>query len=354
MTSGNRREHGGGLDQAAARYGIPRKQWIDLSTGINPACYPLPALPPEAWHRLPDAALDEALRAAAASYYGVADAGLVAPAPGSQSLIQWLPRLEAPARVAVIGPTYNEHAPAWAAAGHVVSEIDDIDAIHVDADILVVVNPNNPDGRIVEPRRLLELTERALVVVDEAFADVAPAVSAAPWVGRQNLVVLRSIGKFFGLAGLRLGFALTQRERALALAAALGPWSVSGPAMAIGRAALADDRWIAAMRAQLAHAAARLDRLLVLAGLEIIGGTSLFRLIHHADADALFEWLAQAGILTRRFIARRRWLRIGLPGEETEWARLATALAEWQAERTRQADRDCPGPPIAEGGIRPG
>ena len=342
------REHGGGLDRAAVRYGIPRERWIDLSTGINPVCYPLPVLPPALWQLLPDAALEERLRAAAASYYGVPDPRLVVPAPGSQALIQWLPRIEAPSqmtvsqmtvsRVAVLGPTYNEHAPAWAAAGHAVVEVDGLDAIPGDAAVVVVVNPNNPDGRLVEPRRLLELTERRLVVVDEAFADVVPAVSVARWAGRPNLVVLRSVGKFFGLAGLRLGFALAERKRALALEAALGPWSVSGPAAAIGAAALADDAWITETRARLAGAAARLDALVAGSGIAIVGGTPLFRLLVHPDADRLFDRLAQSGILTRRFAACPRWLRVGLPAGESEWARLAEALADWQEKprKTRQ------------------
>jgi cobalamin biosynthesis protein CobC len=345
MPAESGREHGGGLDRAATQYGIPRERWIDLSTGINPACYPLPVLPPALWHLLPDAALYDRLRAAAASCYGAHDASLVVPAPGSQALIQWLPRVEAScrvpvSRVAVLGPTYNEHAPAWAAAGHAVVEVDGVEAIPCDADVVVVVNPNNPDGRVVEPRHLLELSERRLVVVDEAFADVVPEVSVARWVGRPNLVVLRSIGKFFGLAGLRLGFALAERKRALALEAALGPWSVSGPAAAIGAAALADKAWIAATRARLAGAAARLDALVAASGIGIGGGTLLFRLLVHPDADGLFERLARSGILARRFAARPRWLRLGLPADETQWARLAGALADWQEGRLRKAGQD--------------
>jgi cobalamin biosynthesis protein CobC len=349
LAASGAREHGGGLDRAAARYGIARECWIDLSTGINPDGYPVPVLPPDVWRRLPDAALDERLRAAAASCYRVHDPGLVVPASGSQALIQWLPRLEPPSRVAVLGPTYNEHAPAWAAAGHEVREVEGLDAIPADADVLVVVNPNNPDGRVVEPLRLLELTERRLVVVDEAFAEVVPEASVARCAGRPNLVVLRSFGKFFGLAGLRLGFALAERKRALALGTALGPWSVSGPAAAIGMAALADDVWIANTRASLAGAAARLDQLLADSGLAVLGGTPLFRLIVHANAEGLYERLARCGILTRRFAAHPSWLRLGLPADEAAWARLAAGLAGLQQGRRQ----DPPGkadPPSEQAG----
>lgn len=333
------REHGGGLDQAAAHYGIAREQWIDLSTGINPLSYPLPALPPALWQFLPDAGLLNRLRAAAASSYGAPDAALVVPAPGSQALIQWLPRIEGLSRVAVVGPTYNEHAAAWAAAGHTVVEVNSVEAIPDDAAIVIIVNPNNPDGRVVEARRLLELTQRRLVVVDEAFADADANISVARWSDRPNLVVLRSLGKFFGLAGLRLGFALTERKRALALEAALGPWSVSGPAAVIGAAALADQPWIKATREAVAAAAMRLDALAAANGLAVVGGTPLFRLMSHPDAQGLFERLARAGILARRFAARPDWLRLGLPGSESAWTRLAAALADWQHDCRRDQPR---------------
>jgi cobalamin biosynthetic protein CobC len=338
------REHGGGLDRAAARYGIAHECWIDLSTGINPNGYSVPVLSPDVWRHLPDAALDERLRAAAAARYDVDDARLVVPAPGSQALIQWLPRLESPARVAVLGPTYNEHAPAWVAAGHEVREVEGLDAIPADANVVVVVNPNNPDGRVAEPSHLLELTERRLVVVDEAFADVVPEASVARCAGRANLVVLRSFGKFFGLAGLRLGFALTETKRALALRAALGPWSVSGPAATIGVTALADEAWITNTRVSLASAAARLDQLLAGSGLAVLGGTPLFRLIVHEDAEALYERLARRGIFTRRFAAQPRWLRLGLPGNEAEWARLAASLADVQQDRKAEPSPEQAGP----------
>lgn len=334
------REHGGGLDRAAAHYGIARERWVDLSTGINPAAYPLPVLPPALWQLLPDAALLDRLRAAAASCYGVPEQARVVPGPGSQALIQWLPRIEEASRVAVVGPTYNEHAPAWAAAGHAVEEVRGIEAIPDEAGIVVIVNPNNPDGRVTDPRHLLELTRRRLVVVDEAFADLVPDISVARWADRPNLVVLRSFGKFFGLAGLRLGFALTEQRRALALEAALGPWPVSGPAAAIGAVALADHAWVAATRMDLAIAASRLDTLAASNRLAIIGGTPLFRLLAHPEAQDLFERLAGAAILVRRFAAYPEWLRLGLPGSESAWDRLAAALADWHAGRPPPSSRE--------------
>ena len=204
------------------------------------------------------------------------------------------------------------------------------------ADLIVVVNPNNPDGRVCDRDALLTLAEAqrrrgGLLLVDEAFMDVGPVgTSVCGDVGRAPIVVLRSFGKFFGLAGVRLGFAVAAPERAVRLAAALGPWAVSGPAMAIGETALADTAWIGGMRERLAGAARRLDGLLADAGLTVFGGTSLFRLVQTPAADRLFRQLGAAGIFLRRFPEHPDWLRLGLPGDEGAWQRAATALARFR------------------------
>ena len=319
--------HGGDLAWAAREYPDAPQPWLDLSTGINPWPYPLPPLEAALWTRLPDAALDRHLRQAAARCYRVADAGAVVAAPGSQALIQMLPRLRPPGQVAVLGPTYGEHAACWAAAGHDVAGIADLDTMPRRCDVLVLTNPNNPDGRILPPARLLALAAElqargGWLVLDEAFADVAPAASLAA-AGAAGVIVLRSFGKFFGLAGLRLGFAIATPELAAAISGALGPWAVSGPAAAIGAAALADTAWIAATRARLGRAAAALDALLGRHGIEVQGGTDLFRLVATNEADRLFDSLCRQGIFTRRFPAEPRWLRFGLPADA---ARLEAAL----------------------------
>lgn len=324
-------EHGGEVDAAAEQYGIARDRWLDLSTGINPKPYPLPELAREYWHRLPDASLDVWLRESAASYYRVTDPEQVVAAPGSQAIIQCLPRLLPPTRVAVVSPTYREHVTCWSAAQHNVVEVRAPEEVPEDAAIVVLANPNNPDGRLLNPERLLRLTEERLLVVDEAFADVVPNVTLAPHVGRPNLIVLRSFGKFFGLAGMRLGFALAGEASATLLRRGLGPWAVSGPAAAIGAVALADDAWARAARVRLMAAAGRLDGLLMRAGLRIAGGTSLFRLVEHASAEQLFDSLARSAILVRRFSERPQWLRFGIPGDDEGFERLRQALAAWRA-----------------------
>jgi cobalamin biosynthetic protein CobC len=323
-------EHGG--DLAAARRSFPGapEPFVDLSTGINPHAYPLPPLPPEFFARLPESADVERLAAAAAQAYGAPSASHVVAAPGAQMLLPFVARLLPPGRAAVLSPTYSEHARAAALAGHAVTETAEIARL-AEADLAVMVNPNNPNGRIIEKdvlRRLAKaLAERdGLLVVDQAFMDVGPLdASLAPDAG-EHLVVLRSFGKFFGLAGLRLGFALTGPRTAARLRAALGPWAVSGPAIAIGTAALSDTAWIEATRERLKQSARRLDRLLGDAGLTVIGGTSLYRLASTPLASELFERLGRAGILVRRFDYERNWLRFGLPRNDSEWERLRAAL----------------------------
>jgi len=321
--------HGGDLAAATARWGEPAAGWIDLSTGINPWAYPLPSLAPDVWTRLPDAGADHALRLAAAHRYGAPGAEWVLPAPGTSALIQALPRLLPPTEVAILGPTYGEHAVAWDQAGHHVHLAEDIEGIGA-ARAVLVVNPNNPDGRLVPPDRLAALaeslaTEGGLLVIDEAFADAVPGASILPRLPPAT-VVLRSFGKFYGLAGLRLGFAVAAPEMLAGLAAQLGPWPASGPALAIGRQALEDDAWAADASVRLAAAAEAVDGILAQAGLTVVGGTPLFRLARHPDARELWHRLGRAGILVRAFIDRPDLLRVGLPADIDGLRRLALAL----------------------------
>lgn len=327
--------HGGDLAAAEARYGRPAAGWLDLSTGINAVPYPVPALAPAVWRRLPQPDAEAALLDAARAAYGVAPDKAIVAAPGTQALIQLLPMLAPPGPVAVRSPTYGEHARVWRAAGYAVREPGDLDGL-AGAGVAVVVNPNNPDGRLAPPDALLAASEAmrcagGLLVVDEAFADVMPEVglSGRPAAESDGVVVLRSFGKFFGLAGVRLGFAIGPPSPVARLQALLGPWAVSGPAIAIGMTALSDGDWIAATRADLAARVSRLDGILAQAGLAVAGGTSLFRLVDSAQARAIHESLARAGIWTRAFPAHPRWLRIGVPGGEAEFGRVVAAL-EWR------------------------
>ncbi len=328
-------DHGGSLGRARSLFAHAPEPWVDLSTGINPHSYPLFDLPATVLARLPEPGRAGQLAAVAADAYGASSPRHVALAPGTQMLLPRVCSLVKPGRAAILGPTYAEHARAAALAGHSVTEGPDFSALS-HADLAIVVNPNNPDGRIVPRADLLSLAAAlrrrgGLLVVDEAFMDVGPMdESLCGDVGQGGIVVLRSFGKFFGLAGLRLGFAFASPQIAEHLDAGFGPWSVSGPALEYGIRALGDTAWQEAMRRRLAAETSRLDDLLAAHGVPADGGTSLFRHVTTDEAAGLFHALGQAGILVRNFTARPRALRFGLPAGEGDWQRLEAALSVWR------------------------
>lgn len=320
-------DHGGDLAAAIARFGGSAPDWLDLSTGINRVPWPMPALPAAALRSLPGAAELSACEAAARAACGAAADLPCLPVAGAQAAIQLIPRLRSAGCVGVLSPTYNEHAAAFAAAGWTVAPVADLAGLR-GFDAAVVVNPNNPDGRRWPRASILGLVDRnRLVIVDESFADEDPGLSLCPLLRPgDRLLVLRSFGKFYGLAGLRLGFVLGSESEIAWLRAAAGPWSVSGPALHAGALALADTAWAAATRVRLLSDAARLDRLAAAAGWRLAGGTSLFRLYDTGDAAAAQARLGQRRIWSRTFPYSAGWLRLGLPGPESEWTALAAAL----------------------------
>lgn len=328
--------HGGDLADAIARGGrsvAMAEDWLDLSTGISLNAYPVPELPEKSWTRLPGREDMGKLRAAAAQYYGVPDDAGIVPGPGSQALIQALPACLPEREVSIVGNTYSGHAAAWAAAGRKTHGRDSL-AECDPAGITVVVNPNNPDGRVIGRAELVSFAHEATwaggwLVVDEAFADLVPEVSVTPDCGACNLVTLRSFGKFFGLAGLRLGMAIAPPRFAEHLSKQLGPWAVSGPALKIGCRALLDTPWQEKQRSTLRSAAERLDSLFAAHGLKVTGGTSLFRLVETPRAATLFDYLLAQRIYVRQFSEHPRWLRVGIPGREHDWQRLERALKDF-------------------------
>ena len=318
-------EHGGRLRRAAETYGIPLGDWLDLSTGINPQGYPVPPVPADAWLRLPED--DDGLEAAAADYYGSAE---LLPVAGSQPAIQLLPSVLQGERVSLLAPGYAEHAHAWRERRPVAVGADEIDAAVARSDIVVLVQPNNPTGVHFGRERLLEWHTRLArrggwLVVDEAFIDTTPAQSLVPLAGADGLVVLRSVGKFFGLAGARVGFVFAPASVRAALAERLGPWTLAGPARWAARHALADRAWQTQARAALLTAGERLQALLETHGLPACG-PALFKLVATPDAARLHAAFARRGILLRLFETPQA-VRFGLPSDEAGWARLAAALA---------------------------
>jgi cobalamin biosynthetic protein CobC len=322
-------EHGGRLRLAAAQYGIPLEEWLDLSTGINPNGWPVPAVADSLWSRLPED--DDGLEQAARDYYG---AETILPVAGSQAAIQVLPRLRQSCRVGVLHPGYAEHAHAWQRTGHHVLQVamETVDDVLQQLDVLVIIHPNNPTGARFSVQQLLtwheQLSSRGgWLVVDEAFMDATPEFSVVPYTTRSGLIVLRSPGKFFGLPGARVGFVCAQTELLEQLKFQLGPWTVNAPARWVVGIALRDHVWQQAARKKLRGDSVRLEKLLTQYGLMPDGGCTLFQWINTTQAVYLHDCFAAQGILTRLFLESSS-LRFGLPGSEHEWQRLNLALTQ--------------------------
>lgn len=325
--------HGGNL--AAARLAFPNspEPWIDLSTGINPIAYPVPEVSAASWARLPEENALHLLERTAALAYGISPDVQMVAAPGTQVLIELLPRLFPAKRVGILGFTYAEHAKCWRAAGAEVTTVEHLDDLQ-GFDVAIVVNPNNPDGRLIPASDLRTLAETMAdagrrLIVDEAFIDVMfPGTSLAPYLAAKGTLLLRSFGKTYGLAGLRLGFAVAGHEDAALIRQAVGLWAISGPAIAIGSKALDDQAWLEATRERLISDAVRLDSVLQKKGWTVVGGTPLYRLVACDDAASIFQRLAEAGILVRAFRDRPHWLRFGLPGIGSEWMAFAERMRD--------------------------
>ncbi|MFK7869666.1 MAG: threonine-phosphate decarboxylase [Roseobacter sp.] len=312
------RDHGGGLDLARSRYGGERIAWMDLSTGINPHPYPIASLPDGCWNTLPDEDAQNALIDAARTFWSVPDSMEILAAPGASVLIAALPSLEREGDVIIPPPTYNEHMAAFVAQGWTVQSTDSACA-------RVVVHPNNPDGRLWSGPDL-PAPDAKLTIIDESFCDTCPTRSLVPDAGKNGWLVLKSFGKFWGLAGVRLGFLIGSPARIARVRDRLGPWPVSGPALAIGTQALVDTTWAMETRTRLAEDSARLDARMQLAGARVVGGTPLFRLYDVEDAQVWQDRLARHHIWTRTFPYNPRWLRLGIP-HALHWPRLEAALA---------------------------
>lgn len=305
------RDHGGGLDAAVATYGGTRADWLDLSTGINPQPYPVGDIGADIWTALPDQSAMDRLLAAARAFWTMPDGAHIVAAGGASALIAQMPQVWGGTRVTIPAPTYNEHAAAFQAQGwHVQADGQ--------ADVRVLVHPNNPDGRLWPTDR-----PPCPTIIDESFCDVTPKASHVAQAANPDCVILKSFGKFWGLAGLRLGFAICPPVVARKLRDGLGPWAVSGPALEIGARALEDVAWADTTRARLVADAARLDKMV---GWPVVGGTDLFRLYEVDDAAAMQDKLARGHVWSRIFPYSKTWIRLGLPHPD-RWDHLKAALA---------------------------
>ncbi len=309
-----KRDHGGGLDAAVAMYGGTRATWVDLSTGINPVPYSPPQLTSDAWSALPDQKMADKLACAARSFWRIPDEADILAAPGASSLIAQIPRLAPVGSVCIPAPTYNEHAASFVAQGwRVVSDQS--------ASAQVLVHPNNPDGKLWWTPDITA----PFAIIDESFCDVMPDHSLITHATRPGTLILKSFGKFWGLAGLRLGFAIGDPDLIARLRDMLGPWPVSGIALEIGAAALDDETWAQTTRVRLERDATRLDALMQERGAKPLGGTSLFRLYRVDDAAEWQSRLARHHVWSRIFPYASDWLRLGLPAPH-HWAQIEAAL----------------------------
>lgn len=324
-------EHGGRLNQAARQWGIPRSDWLDLSTGISPYGYPVPTIPETVWQRLPED--DDGLDAVARDWLGLPAGAGCLPVAGSQAALQTLPALRSPCRVGVVAPAYAEHARAWQRGGHEVMllTVDEVEKALTGLDVLVCVNPNNPTGTLLPAATLRRwhqqlATRGGWLVVDEAFLDASMGESLAADAHLTGLVVLRSLGKFFGLAGLRAGLMVADPALCHALQQALGPWAMSHPARYVMAQAIQDQAWQQQQCQRLREDRKRLDGLLGDAGLFPRGDSHLFAWCPGDQSQVYFEALAKQGVLVRYF-AEPKALRFGLAGSELQWDRLRSTLS---------------------------
>ena len=314
-----KRDHGGGLNAAIDQYGGSPEDWIELSTGINPNPYPIPKIPSKFWHTLPDTHPTQVLLDAARSLWKVPKDAEIVPASGVSAIIATLPLLVSSKSVGILNPTYNEFAASFNDHGWQLSEF---------APVQIRVNPNNPDGRLFSQAEI-EKQHQTLTVIDESFCDVCPDQSLINLANQSDYIILKGTGKFWGLAGMRLGFAITTPELAEKLRQLLGPWNISGPAQFIGAKALSDTAWIADTRVNLRSMAEQLDATLAQNTLSVLGGTDLFRLAECDNAERLHDHLCQNQILTRIFPYSENWIRFGLPANAHDLSRVQAAFESY-------------------------
>ena len=312
------RDHGGGLDIAIKEYGNVRNNWIDLSTGINPDHYSIPKIPNYFWNTLPDSEAQNSMLKTARLFWNVPKNANIIASSGVSQLIAIMPNLLPAGKVEIISPTYNEHAAAFKSNGWKVGS---------NGNVRILVNPNNPNGKH-HPITEEDSNNYDLIIIDESFCDVTPEKSLIHLTKQKNVIVLKGLGKFWGLAGLRLGFAIAAPELIESINKLIGPWAISGPAQFIGKAALSDINWISNTRLKLEVNSERLDQIMISHNIKPIGGTDLFRLFEVKDANRIQTKLAKSFIWTRIFPYSTNWLRLGIPKNDIEFERLSKALEE--------------------------
>ncbi|MGB0495833.1 MAG: threonine-phosphate decarboxylase CobD [Kangiellaceae bacterium] len=319
--------HGGQLQKQAKKYNIPAENWLDLSTGISPYSYPVQTIPSSMWRRLPE--FSDSLLKAVKQYYG--SSKFVACA-GSQAAIQAIPQVwkqvlkfsaTRPAKIWLPKVGYKEHQKHWISNGFSIThyvELPNASDLEENS-VVVVINPNNPSGAVYDSKILLELAntlakKNGLLIIDEAFIDSNLSLSIATKASHfKNLIILRSIGKFFGLAGIRLGFAFANDTWLKQLKVKLGEWPISGPSLYIAEKALSDSSWQSAQRFRLDKQSMALHSLLRRVFNLNSKGCNLFRTINLANATEIFESLCKQAVYVR-LTDDKKSLRFGIPDSD--------------------------------------
>jgi cobalamin biosynthetic protein CobC len=282
------------------------------------------------WQRLPET--DDDLLSSAQHYYGCDN---LLPLAGSQAAIQALPFCRQCSRIGIVSPCYAEHAHWWEKADHRIVYIKphEIDRFIPALDVLLLANPNNPDATDYSVEQLLGWHQRLIknngwLIIDEAFIDSTPEKSLLRHCKTmpEGLIVLRSIGKFFGLAGIRLGFLAAEPQLLQQVAYRQGAWAVSHPARWLGQHALIDQQWQTQAHDFLRQQSKNLYHLLKQSFQEFkIRKSHYFCYIQHPQAEKIKQHLAQRGIWTRIF-KNPTAIRLGLPANNTELQCLKKAL----------------------------
>ncbi len=312
--------HGGQLNHVKQQFPDVHQDWLDLSTGISPFAYPIPEIPKFVWQSLPQ--VSESLLQKAKHYYQCSD---ILAAHGSQSIIQilpklWLKRFGTPTSVFLPKVGYKEHQKAWSENQFPIELYDnELDSTEFSApSIVVCINPNNPTGFLHSRQHLLRLLSQlqhnsGWLIVDEAFMDVIEEdASLMKHANHSNLFVLRSMGKFFGLAGIRVGFVSSCEKNLNDLSQLLGPWSVNGPALFVAEQALQNRQWQQEQQQRLKQSAQSLESWLKTKFRLPVTGTSLFKTLHLENATQLWTSLCHKGIYVR-LCDEKNALRFGIP-----------------------------------------
>ena len=328
-------KHGGDLSDAV-RVNRKIKKWIDLSTGINPNAYNDFNIDKTVYSHLPSGNQLAELMSIARGYYNLNQEIKICAYQGAQGVINILPNIvnkNIHDTIQILTPTYTEHYRVWNDHGFKIRLVTNIEN-ELDPSIpFVLVNPNNPDGKLFQPKYLEELWERirkagGFLILDESFMDGTPDMSFRFDNCRDNVIVIRSFGKFFGLPGLRLGFVYGDNHYINKVSSLVGPWPISSSSLLIARKAMLDTVWISATITDLKMKSTALSNFLHDQKLKTVGDCYFFKTIELDNASQMHKALANHGIWTRIFNYNQKWLRMGLTKNKFEFEYLANTIMD--------------------------